>query len=133
MSLGEVGAVRAASERSRATDCSASARELADLADDLAQRGEWRRAAKAYFAAGAAILSRLPEGEPLTAQELRVANLAAYGLSNKDIGQRLFLSPRTVSGHLYRLFPKLGITSRAGLRDALQRLDDTTASVRDTG
>lgn len=71
--------------------------------------------------------------EPLTAQELRVAHLAAYGLSNKDIGQRLYLSPRTVSGHLYRLFPKLGITSRAGLRDALQRRDDATARAMETG
>jgi hypothetical protein len=56
MSLREVGAVRAVSEHSRAMDCSASARELADLANDLAQRGEWGRAAEAYFAAGAAIL-----------------------------------------------------------------------------
>lgn len=71
--------------------------------------------------------------DQLTAQESRVAHLAAYGLSNKDIGERLFLSPRTVSGHLYRLFPKLGITSRAGLRDALQRRDEATARVMETG
>jgi DNA-binding NarL/FixJ family response regulator len=45
--------------------------------------------------------------------------LAATGLSNKQIGSRLFLSHRTVSAHLYRVFPKLGITSRAALRDAL--------------
>jgi ATP/maltotriose-dependent transcriptional regulator MalT len=48
--------------------------------------------------------------------------LAATGLSNKEIGQRLFLSHRTVGGHLHRLFPKLGITSRAALRDALAAL-----------
>jgi DNA-binding NarL/FixJ family response regulator len=48
--------------------------------------------------------------------------LAAAGLSNKQIGQRLFLSPRTVGGHLHRIFPKLGITSRAALRDALDAL-----------
>jgi DNA-binding NarL/FixJ family response regulator len=45
--------------------------------------------------------------------------LAAAGLSNKEIGQRLFLSHRTVGAHLYQIFPKLGITSRAALRDAL--------------
>ena len=48
--------------------------------------------------------------------------LAASGLSNKQIGQRLFLSHRTVAAHLYRAFPKLGVTSRAGLRDALDSL-----------
>jgi DNA-binding CsgD family transcriptional regulator len=61
--------------------------------------------------------------EVLTAQELQVAELAAAGLSNKRIGARLHMSHRTVSGHLYRIFPKLGITSRAALRDALSRPD----------
>jgi DNA-binding NarL/FixJ family response regulator len=46
-----------------------------------------------------------------------VAELAAAGLSNREIGARLFLSPRTVGYHLYKLFPKLGIASRAQLRD----------------
>ncbi|WP_193606237.1 AAA family ATPase [Mycobacteroides abscessus] len=55
----------------------------------------------------------------LTPQEREIAMLAASGLSNKEIGQRLVLSPRTVGVHLYRAFPKLGITSRAALRDAL--------------
>jgi DNA-binding CsgD family transcriptional regulator len=59
--------------------------------------------------------------ETLTAQELQIVKMAAEGYSNKEIGQRLYLSPRTVSGHLYRAFPKLGITSRgqiaASLRD----------------
>jgi DNA-binding NarL/FixJ family response regulator len=41
-------------------------------------------------------------------------------MTNKQIGQRLHLSPRTVGSHLYQVFPKLGITSRAALRDALQ-------------
>lgn len=45
--------------------------------------------------------------------------LAAAGESNKQIGQRLYLSPRTVGNHLFRIYPKLGITSRAALRDAL--------------
>jgi DNA-binding CsgD family transcriptional regulator len=58
----------------------------------------------------------------LTPQEREIAMLAAAGLTNKEIGQRLFLSPRTVSGHLHRIFPKLAITSRAALRDALTAL-----------
>jgi DNA-binding CsgD family transcriptional regulator len=66
--------------------------------------------------------SRRPRPEArdqLTAQELQIAQLAARGLSNRDIGQRLYLSHRTVSTHLYRAFPKLGITSRGELGDAL--------------
>jgi DNA-binding CsgD family transcriptional regulator len=64
--------------------------------------------------------ARQQDREALTPQELEIAMLAATGLSNKQIGSRLFLSHRTVSAHLYRVFPKLGITSRAALRDALQ-------------
>lgn len=60
-----------------------------------------------------------PLASELTPQESEVAALAAAGLSNKDIAARLFISPRTVSGHLYRIFPKLNVVSRAGLRDAL--------------
>jgi len=56
---------------------------------------------------------------PLTPQELTIVKLAASGLTNKEIAERLFLSHRTVGGHLHRAFPKLGITSRAALRDAL--------------
>ena len=51
-----------------------------------------------------------------TPQQLEIAQLAAAGLTNKEIGERLFLSHRTVGTHLYQLFPKLGITSRAALR-----------------
>ncbi len=59
---------------------------------------------------------------PLTPQELEIAELAAAGLTNKQIGQRLFLSHRTVGAHLYQIFPKLGVTSRAALRDTLDSL-----------
>ena len=55
----------------------------------------------------------------LTPQEQEIAMLAAAGLTNKQIGQRLFLSHKTIGNHLFRIFPKLGITSRAALRDAL--------------
>jgi DNA-binding CsgD family transcriptional regulator len=55
----------------------------------------------------------------LSPQEGQIAGLAAQGLSNRDIGQRLFLSHRTVASHLYRIFPKLGITSRQQLAGVL--------------
>jgi DNA-binding CsgD family transcriptional regulator len=64
---------------------------------------------------------RAPETrDQLTAQELQIAQLAAEGLSNREIGQRLYLSHRTISTHLYRVFPKLGITSRGELGAALR-------------
>lgn len=53
----------------------------------------------------------------LTTQELQVARLAAGGLSNKEIAAALFLSPRTVGYHLYKMFPKLGISTRSQLRN----------------
>ncbi|WP_308368929.1 AAA family ATPase [Streptomyces sp. ISL-36] len=55
----------------------------------------------------------------LTAQQQQIARLAANGLSNREIGERLFLSPRTVGSHLYNVYPKLGISSRHQLRDLL--------------
>ena len=64
----------------------------------------------------AAVGGRQPS---LTPQELEVVRLAAAGLTNREIAARLYLSPRTVSSHLYRAFPKLGVTTRASLRDAL--------------
>jgi DNA-binding CsgD family transcriptional regulator len=60
--------------------------------------------------------------DSLTPQEHEIAMLAATGLTNVQIGERLFLSHGTVGGHLHRTFSKLGITSRAALRDALASL-----------
>jgi ATP/maltotriose-dependent transcriptional regulator MalT len=57
--------------------------------------------------------------EPLTAQEAQIARLARDGLSNPEIGTRLFLSARTIQYHLSRVFTKLGISSRSQLHRAL--------------
>lgn len=51
----------------------------------------------------------------LTPQERQVVRLAATGMTNRDIGAHMFLSPRTVGYHLYNAYPKLGISSRADL------------------
>jgi DNA-binding NarL/FixJ family response regulator len=59
--------------------------------------------------------------DDLTPQEGQVARLASEGLSNPDIGARLFVSPRTVEWHLHNAFTKLGIHSRRELADALSR------------
>ncbi|GAA4547096.1 AAA family ATPase [Streptomyces collinus] len=85
----------------------------------LGARDEAERARAQLRAAGGAPRQR--GGDPsarLTVQELQVAQLAAEGLSNREIGARLSLSPRTVGYHLYKVFPKLGISSRSQLRDA---------------
>ncbi|MER6120670.1 LuxR family transcriptional regulator [Streptomyces sp. NPDC001743] len=55
----------------------------------------------------------------LTAQELRIAELAGRGLSNREIGEQLGLSPRTIGAYLYRIFPRLGVTARAQLAQVL--------------
>ncbi len=60
-----------------------------------------------------------PDLVTLTPQQREIATLAAAGLTNKQIGERLYLSHSTVATHLYQIFPKLGVTSRAALRDAL--------------
>ena len=71
------------------------------------------RARSELRAAGGTVTSPRSDGDELTAQERQIAALAAAGLSNREIGARLYLSHRTVSTHLYHVFPKLGITSRA--------------------
>jgi DNA-binding CsgD family transcriptional regulator len=80
------------------------------------------RARQQLRATGETSRPRTPEArDQLTPQELQIAQLAAEGLSNREIAQMIYLSHRTVSSHLYRTFPKLGITSRTQLRQVLER------------
>jgi DNA-binding NarL/FixJ family response regulator len=64
--------------------------------------------------------------DQLTPQEEQIARLAREGLSNPEIGSRLYISPRTVEWHLHKVFAKLGITSRKGLKGALPKLERPT-------
>ena len=57
----------------------------------------------------------------LTPQQRQIVRLASDGLTNREIGDRLFLSPRTVSSHLYRSYPKLGVAGRHQLHDVVAR------------
>jgi len=104
----------------RRTESRAPLREAAQSFEALGQLRLAERARRELRASGEAPRRRKPESwAQLTPQELQIAQLAAEGLSNREIGERLYLSHRTVGSHLYRLFPKLGVTSRRQLRDAL--------------
>jgi DNA-binding CsgD family transcriptional regulator len=82
------------------------------------------RARRELLATGEKIRKRTVESrDELTPQEMQIAGLARDGLSNPEIGARLFLSPRTVEWHLRKVFAKLGISSRTGLRSALPSAD----------
>jgi DNA-binding CsgD family transcriptional regulator len=95
-------------------------RAARDTFDALGCAPWGEQARRELRASGERSRRRVPEArDQLTPQELQIAQLAAAGLSNREIGERLFLSHRTVSTHLYRVFPKLGITSRAELNAAL--------------
>ncbi|WP_063775002.1 AAA family ATPase [Streptacidiphilus anmyonensis] len=65
------------------------------------------------------VVDRAGAARLLSAQELRIARLAGQGLSNREIGEQLHLSPRTIGSHLYRVFPRLGVTSRAQLAEVV--------------
>lgn len=96
---------------------------LAAAARTFAELGatSWAGRAEAELAATALVRQRsgASGAEALSPQERHVVELAAEGSSTKQIAERLGISPRTVSNHLYRAFPKLGVHSRAGLRHAL--------------
>lgn len=77
------------------------------------------RAGRELLATGETARKRADDTrDELTAQELQIALLARDGLSNPEIGARLFISPRTVEYHLRKVFGKLGIQSRHQLADA---------------
>lgn len=82
----------------------------------------WAERARAESrAAGLDVMDTAPDAlAELSPQQRQIIRLAARGLTNREIGEKLFLSPRTVSSHLYRSFPKLGITARSQLRDLIE-------------
>jgi DNA-binding CsgD family transcriptional regulator/tetratricopeptide (TPR) repeat protein len=87
------------------------------------------RARQELRASGEQSLGRVTVArDQLTTQELQIAQMAATGMTNREIGQQLYLSPRTVGSHLYRLFPKLGVTSRNQLAGALDAAGEALAT-----
>jgi len=92
----------------------------------------WTRRAEAELRA-CGVTAQTPPAAPgaldkLTAQQREIAILAGRGLTNGEIADRLFLSPRTVASHLHRSYPKLGIAGRHQLRDLIDYAGTPQAS-----
>ena len=97
----------------------------------------WAQRAEAELRACGVAVTGAP-GEPdalweLTPQQRQIVRLASDGLTNRQIGDRLFLSPRTVSSHLYRSYPKLGVAGRNQLRDVITRASTPTLTDEGAG
>ncbi|MFF2557489.1 AAA family ATPase [Nocardia sp. NPDC058058] len=101
-------------------------RTAREIFDALGITAWSERARLELRSAGESSPNRDPDArERLTPHELSIAQLAAQGLTNREIGQRLYLSHRTVSTHLHRIFPKLGISARGDLAALLPTLAET--------
>ncbi len=104
----------------RITESRAPLREARDAFDALGCAAFSEQTRRELRASGESSRRRDPAArDQLTAQELQIAHLAAKGLPNREIAQQLYVSQRTIGTHLYRIFPKLGITARSELGAAL--------------
>jgi DNA-binding CsgD family transcriptional regulator len=105
----------------RAAASRAPLRAARDTFDALGTIPWGERARQELRASGETSRRRTPDArDQLTPQELQIVQMAADGLTNREIGQRLYMSHRTVSSHLHRIFPKLGVTARSELATALR-------------
>ncbi|HET8929368.1 MAG TPA: AAA family ATPase [Acidimicrobiales bacterium] len=108
----------------RRVDARAQLRGAHEVLLGCGLRGFAERAARELEATGETLRVRADADVPqLTAQETNVVRLAREGLTNRDIGARLFISDRTVEYHLHKVFIKLGISSRRELETALGDLE----------
>jgi DNA-binding NarL/FixJ family response regulator len=108
----------------RRTDARTQLRTAHEMLDTIGMEAFAERARRELMATGAKARKRTVETrDELTPQEQQIASLARDGLSNPEIGARLFLSPRTVEWHMRKVFTKLEISSRMGLHDALRSAD----------
>jgi DNA-binding CsgD family transcriptional regulator len=108
----------------RRVDAREQLRGAYEMLSSMGADGFANRARRELLAAGENVRNRSVEtGDDLTPQERQIAQLAGDGLSNPEIGARLFLSPRTVEWHLRKVFTKLGIRSRRELAQALPSSD----------
>jgi DNA-binding CsgD family transcriptional regulator/tetratricopeptide (TPR) repeat protein len=116
--------------RRRINDAKAVLTEALGTFQRLGARS-WAERAQAELRACGVAVTR-PPGEPdaleeLTPQQRQIVRLASDGLTDREIADRLFLSPRTVSSHLYRSYPKLGVATRHQLRDVIAQTSTPAA------
>jgi DNA-binding CsgD family transcriptional regulator len=108
----------------RRVDARAQLRTAHEMFVTMGADGFAERARRELLATGEKVRKRREDTrDELTPQEEHIAGLARDGHTNSEIGAQLFLSPRTVEWHLRKVFAKLGISSRKGLRDALPSRD----------
>jgi DNA-binding CsgD family transcriptional regulator len=104
----------------RRVDAREELRTAYEMLTDMGMEAFAERARRELVATGETVRKRTVETrDELTAQETQIAQRAAGGSTNAEIGAQLFLSPRTVEWHLRKVFGKLGISSRKELRSAL--------------
>jgi ATP/maltotriose-dependent transcriptional regulator MalT len=109
----------------RRVDAREQLRSAYEMLSTIGMEAFAERARGELLATGERVRKRTVETrDDLTAQERQIAQLARDGLSNPEIGTRLFLSPRTVEWHLHNVFVKLGVSSRKELRGALRGSED---------
>ena len=108
----------------RRVDARQSLRTAHDQLATIGMGAFAERARRELVATGEKVRRRSEETRfLLTPQEEQIARLARAGLSNAEIGARLYISPRTVEWHLHKVFAKLGISSRRDLETALSKMD----------
>jgi DNA-binding CsgD family transcriptional regulator len=114
----------------RRVDARAELHKAHDLFSSIGMEAFAGRARTELSATGEKVRKRSVETrDELTPQERQIAQLARDGLSNPEIGARLFLSPRTVEWHLRKVFTKLGITSRKELAGVLPASESELVTV----
>ncbi|WP_324277802.1 LuxR C-terminal-related transcriptional regulator [Blastococcus brunescens] len=102
----------------RRQDARNQLRTAHDMLTDMGAEAFAARAGRELRATGEHPRSRTTQPtDALTAQELHIARLVATGATSREVGEQLFLSPRTIEAHLRNIFRKLGITSRRQLRE----------------
>jgi DNA-binding CsgD family transcriptional regulator len=105
----------------RRTDARTHLHTAHDMFSSIGMVAFAERTRRELLGTGEVVRKRTVEAaDELTQQERQIALLARDGLSNPEVGGRLFISPRTVEWHLRKVFVKLNITSRKELRTAMQ-------------